>query len=90
MKCTACPEDIRDWARAAAALVQALAKVKRVMHFIRDRQKPLAIYRLIAKKALVLPGETRYGSAVLTTMRFVTQIGACDEMFSCARSTKSG
>ena len=70
-------------------MVEALAKVKRVVHFIRDRQKPLGIYRSIAKKALMLPGETRYGSAVLTIMRFVTQIdAACDEMFSCAEYKK--
>ena len=36
----------------------------------------------------MLPGETRYGSAVLTIMRFVTQIDACDEMFSCAEYKK--
>jgi hypothetical protein len=74
--------------KGVPALVEALAKVKRVVHFIRDRQKPLAIYRFIAKKALMLPGETQYGSAVLTIMRFVTQIDACDEMFSCAEHKK--
>jgi hypothetical protein len=49
-------------------LVEALAKVKRVVHFIRDRQKPLAIYRFIAKKALSdatwARDHARYGSAV--------------------------
>ena len=74
--------------KGVPSLVEALAKVKRVVHFIRDRQKPLGIYRSIAKKALMLPGETRYGSAVLTIMRFVTQIDACDEMFSCAEYKK--
>jgi hypothetical protein len=74
--------------KGVPSLVEALAKVKRVVHFIRGRQKPLGIYRSIAKKALVLPGETRYGSAVLTIMRFVTQIDACDEMFSCAEYKK--
>jgi hypothetical protein len=44
---------------AVPALRDALAKVKTVVHFIRDRQKPLAICRSHAEKEVILPGETR-------------------------------
>jgi len=39
------------------ALKLLLGKVQKVVHFIRDRQKPLAFFTQNSKKALILPGE---------------------------------
>ena len=39
------------------ALKMLLDKVKKIVHFIRDRQKPLAFFTQNSKKALILPGE---------------------------------
>ena len=39
-----------------AVLNDALEKVKRVIKFIRDRQKPLAFFRSNSAKNLILPG----------------------------------
>ena len=38
-------------------LKEALEKVKKVVHFVRDRQKPLAIFRTYSTKELILPGK---------------------------------
>jgi hypothetical protein len=38
-------------------LKEALEKVKKVIHFVRDRQKPLAIFRTYSTKELILPGK---------------------------------
>ena len=38
------------------ALKLLLDKVKTIVHFIRDRQKPLAFFGENSKKALILPG----------------------------------
>jgi hypothetical protein len=75
--------DYSSGSNAVPALRDALAKVKAVVNFIRDRQKPLAICRSHAKKEVILPGETRYGSAVLCICRIAAGLDWLDTTFSC-------
>jgi hypothetical protein len=49
-------------------LKEHLALVKRVIHFVKDHQMPLSIFREFSHVELILPGETRYASAVVTVL----------------------
>ena len=43
--------------KGIVVLMGVLEKVKKIVRFIRDRQKPLAIFTAHSKKALILPGK---------------------------------
>jgi hypothetical protein len=57
-------------------LKEHLALVKRVIHFVKDHQMPLSIFREFSHVELILPGETRYASAVVTVARHAQCVDA--------------
>jgi hypothetical protein len=72
-------------------LKEALEEVKAVVRFVRDRQKPLALFGEVSKKALILPGTVviythfvRSHSRLLSGgTRFATAVLTIDRFVSC-------
>jgi hypothetical protein len=66
-------------------LAKHLKTAKEVIHFVKDHQMPLSIFREISKKELVLPAETRYASALVTVSRYAECADELEQLFASTK-----